>query len=139
MILLSKALLPLVLDRLSGQDGYYTAFRLAFYYGGDPATTDGSPDSRVLAQFDFPSPWPTTRGLVYMTKKGPIYATITATGLVSHWRLVGFRGGEWSTLIHGSVGLVGSDADIKFRTLEWVIGDQLTLETLHIFPFRLSY
>ena len=139
MILLSRALLPLLLDRLSGQDGYYTAFRLAFYHGGDPATADGSPDDGVLAQFNFPSPWPTRRGLIHITKTGPIYATITATGLASHWRLVGFRGGGWSTLVHGSIGLVGSAADIKVRTLDWVIGDLLTLKTFQIFPLRLSY
>lgn len=139
MILLSRALLPLLLDRLSGADGYYTAFRLAFYHGGDPASADGSPLSHVLAEFDFPSPWTIQSGGIVLSKKGPIYTTITTSGAPSHWRLVGFRDGEWFTLVHGSVGPVGSGASITVRNMEWMIGKRLTLQTIHIFPLRLSY
>ena len=139
MILLSKALLPLVLDRLSGQDGYYTAFRLAFYYGADPRTASGPPSSTVLAQFDFSSPWAAPRDGNRVSRTGPVTTTVTTSGIASYWRLLGLHGGEWSNLVHGSVGLIGSEADIKVRTLEWMLGDPLRLDVIQIYPIKLSY
>ena len=139
MILISRDFLPHLLDRISGVDGHYTAFRLAFYAGSDPRSAAGPPGSNVLAQFDFPSPWaaPWDNNSVY--KLGPISTTVTASGFASYWRLVGLHGATWSTVVHGSIGLVGSDADIKVRTLEWMLGDPLTLEVIQIFPLKLTY
>lgn len=139
MILLSSAFLPYIIDRLSGRDGYYTAFRLAFYFGTDPRNAAGPPSSSVLAQFDFPSPWGTPADGNRVYKVGPITTTVTASGIASYWRLVGLNGGVWSNVVHGSIGLVGSAADIKVRTLEWMLGDPLTLEVIQIFPIKLSY
>lgn len=139
MILLTRTVLPFLLGRISGVDGYYTAFRLAFYFGSDPRTAAGTPRSSVLAQFDFPSPWATPADGSYVYKVGPITTTVTASGIASYWRLVGFNNGAWSNVVHGSIGLVGSDADIKVRTLEWMLGDPLTLEVIQIFPIKLSY
>lgn len=59
MLLLSRAFLPYIIYRLNGDDGYYTAFRLAFYSGTDPRSTTGGSGLNVLAQFDFASPWGT--------------------------------------------------------------------------------
>ena len=139
MMLLSSAFLPYIIGRVSGQDGYYTAFRLAFYFGSDPRNAAGPPRSSVLAQFDFPSPWGTPADGNRVYKVGPITTTVTASGTASYWRLIGFNAGAWSNVVHGSIGLVGSDADIKVRTLEWMLGDPLTLEVIQIFPIKLSY
>ena len=139
MLLLSSAFLPSLLGRLSGEDGYYTAFRLAFYYGTDPRNTAGPPRSAVLAQFDFPSPWGTPFDGNRVSKVGPITTSVTASGVASYWRLIGLHGGVWSTVVHGSIGLIGSDADIKVRTLEWMLGDPLTLEVIQIFPLKITY
>lgn len=139
MILLSSAFLPYIIERISGVDGHYTAFRLAFYFGSDPRNAAGPPRSSVLAQFDFPSPWGTPADGNRVYKVGPITTTVTASGIASYWRLVGFNDGAWSNVVHGSIGLVGSDADIKVRTLEWMLGDPLTLEVIQIFPIKLSY
>lgn len=139
MLLISRELLPYILNRISGVDGYYTAFALAFYYGTDPQHAADPPSTTVLAQFDFTSPWgaPLSGNRVY--KVGPITTTVTASGTASYWRLIGFNDGTWKNVVHGSIGLVGSDADIKVSTLEWVIGDPLTLEVIQIFPLKLSY
>lgn len=139
MILLSSAFLPFILERLSGEDGHYSAFRLAFYFGSDPRNAAGPPSSNVLAQFDFTSPWATPRDGNRVSKTGPITTTVTASGIASYWRLVGLNGGAWSNVVHGSIGLVGSDADIKVRTLEWMLGDPLTLQAIQIYPIKLSY
>ena len=139
MLLLSSAFLPYIIGRLNGEDGYYTAFRLAFYSGSDPRTAAGSPGSAVLAQFDFPSPWATPFDGNNVYKLGPITTPVTASGVASYWRLIGLNGGAWSNVVHGSIGLVGSDADIKVRTLEWMLGDPLTLEVIQIFPLKLTY
>lgn len=139
MILLSSALLPYIIGRISGTDGYYTAFRLAFYFGSDPRNAADPPSSHVLAQFDFPSPWARPAGGNRVYRVGPITTTVTASGIASYWRLIGLNGGVWSTVVHGSIGLIGSGADIKVRTLEWVLGDPLTLEVIQIFPIKLSY
>ena len=139
MILITRELLPYILDRISGVDGYYSAFRLAFYFGTDPRSTAGSSGSNVLAQFDFPSPWATPWDGNSVHKSGPITTTVTASAIASYWRLAGFNNGAWSNVVHGSIGLVGSDADIKVRTLEWMLGDPLTLEVIQIFPIKLSY
>ena len=139
MILLSRAFIPYIIGRVSGTDGYYTAFRLAFYFGSDPRSTAGPPGSNVLAQFDFPSPWGTPADGNRVYKVGPITTTVTASGVASYWRLIGLNGGVWSTVVHGSIGLIGSDADIKVRTLEWMLGDPLTLEVIQIYPIKLSY
>ena len=139
MILLTRAVLPFLLDRISGVDGYYTAFRLAFYFGSDPRNASGPPRSSVLAQFDFPSPWATPWDGNSMYKLGPITTTVTASGIASYWRLLGLNGGTWSIVVHGSLGLTGSNADIKVRTLEWMLGDPLTLKVIQIFPIKLTY
>ena len=139
MILLSRDFLPYMLDRISGADGHYTAFRLAFYFGSDPRNAAGLIHSTVLAQFDFTSPWAEQGDGIYVYKLGPISTTVTASGLASYWRLVGLHGATWSTVVHGSIGLVGSGADIKVRTLEWVLGDPLTLEGILIYPLKLPY
>ena len=139
MILISRDFLPYLLDRISGVDGYYTAFRLVFYFGGDPRNAAGAPGSDVLAQFDFPSPWATPWNLNSVYKMGPLSTLVTASEIASHWRVVGLHAGVWSTVVHGSVGLIGSDADIKVRTLEWMIGDTLTLEVIQIYPIKLTY
>ena len=139
MILLSSAFLPYIIGRLSGEDGYYTAFRLAFYFGTDPRSTAGSAGSNVLAQFDFPSPWATPWDGNSVHKSGPITTAVTASGFASYWRLLGLNGGTWSIVVHGSIGLIGSGADIKVRTLEWMLGDPLTLEVIRIFPIKLTY
>lgn len=139
MILISRDFLPYLLDRISGVDGYYTAFRLVFYFGGDPRNAAGAPGSNVLAQFDFSSPWATPWDLNSVYKMGPLSTLVTASGIASHWRVVGLHGGVWSTVVHGSVGLIGSGADIKVRTLEWMIGDPLTLEVIQIYPIKLTY
>ena len=139
MLLLSRAFLPYIIDRLSGRDGYYTAFRLAFYFGTDPRNAATALSLNVLAQFDFASPWGTPADGNHVYKVGPISTPVTASGVASYWRLIGLNGGVWSTVVHGSIGLIGSDADIKVRTLEWMLGDPLTLEVIQIFPIKLSY
>ena len=139
MLLLSHELLPHILNRISGVDGYYTAFALAFYYGTDPKHAADPPSTNVLAQFDFQSPWARPQNLNHVTRRGPITTTVTTTGKASFWRLIGLNGGTWKNVVHGSVGLVGSDADIKLSDVEFVIGDPLTLEVIQIFPLKLSY
>ena len=139
MLLISRDFLPYLLARISGNDGHYAAFRLAFYSGTDPRTAATRPSSKVLAQFDFPTPWATARNGTHVYKYGPISTVITAYGLASYWRLLGQRGGAWSTVVHGSIGLVGSGADIYVRTVEFVLGDPLTLESITIFPLKLTY
>ena len=139
MILITREFLPHLIERISGVDGHYTAFRLAFYFGSDPRNAAGPPTSAVLAQFDFPSPWATPWDSNSVYKLGPITTTMTASGIASYWRLIGLNGGVWSTVVHGSIGLIGSSADIKVRTLEWMLGDPLTLEVIRIFPIKLSY
>ena len=139
MVLLTRALLPFLLGRISGSDGHYTAFRLVFFSGFDPRSTAGQIGSAVLAQFDFPSPWATPWDGNSVHKGGPITTAVTASGFASYWRLLGLNGGTWSTVVHGSLGLTGSTADIKVRTLEWMLGDPLTLEVIQIFPIKLTY
>ena len=139
MILITRELLPYILDRISGVDGYYSAFRLAFYYGYDPRSTTGGSGLNVLAQFDFASPWGTQADGNNIYKVGPISTPVTASGKASYWRLLGLQVGVWETVVHGSMGLIGSGADIKVRTLDWVLGDPLTLEVIQIFPIKLSY
>lgn len=139
MLLLSRNFLPYLLNRIAGRDGHYTAFRLAFYGGTDPRNAASQPSSNVLAQFDFSSPWAYLRDGTHVYRNGPISTTITASGTASYWRLLGLNGGAWSTVVHGSIGLVGSGADINVRTLEWALGDPLTLEGITIFPLKLTY
>lgn len=139
MLLLSRDFLPYVLNRISGMDGHYTAFRLAFYHGTDPRSAADQPGSNVLAQFDFASPWATPRDGNHVFKVGPVSTVITASGKASYWRLLGLHGGAWSIVVHGSIGLVGSGADINVSTVEWVLGDPLVLHAITIFPLKLTY
>lgn len=139
MILLTRDILPFLLGRISGEDGHYTAFRLAFYGGTDPQWIKEPPPSNPLAQFDFSSPWATPSLGGRVDKVGPINTTVLATGVPSFWRLLGFHDGVWSSVVHGSIGLFGSTADIKVRNLEWVVGDPFTLRVLRIYPIKLSY
>ena len=139
MLLISRDFLPYLLDRISGTDGHYTAFRLAFYFGADPRSAAAAADSNILAQFNFASPWafPWDGNSVY--KQGPMTTTVTTSGRASYWRLLGLHDGAWRVVVHGSLGLVGSTADVKVRTLEWMLGDPVTLDSIQIFPIKLTY
>ena len=139
MILITREFLPHLLERISGVDGHYTAFRLVFFSGFDPRSTAGQISSAVLAQFDFPSPWATPWDGNSVHKSGPITTAVTASGFASYWRLLGLNSGTWSIVVHGSLGLAGSSADIKVRTLEWSLGDPLTLQAIRIYPIKLTY
>lgn len=139
MILITREFLPHLIDRISGVDGHYTAFRLVFFSGFDPRSTAGQISSAILAQFDFQSPWATPWDGNSVHKQGPITTTVTASGIASYWRLVGLHGTTWTIVVHGTIGLTGSGADIKVRTLEWMIGDPLTLQVIQIFPIKLTY
>lgn len=143
MLLISRDFLRPILYRISGKDGHYTAFRLVFYSGFDPRIVNIVDDTYELAGFNFASPWaspwpfPWEENCVY--KKGPLTTTVTASGLAVFWRVIGLHDGKWNALVHGTIGLVGSTADIKVRTLEWMIGDTVTLEAIKIFPIKLTY
>lgn len=139
MVLLTRALLPFLLGRISGQDGHYIAFRLAFYSGTDPKQVTEPPPSSPLAQFEFASPWATPTSGNHVAKFGPIETAVLATGKPSFWRLLGSNSGAWSSVVHGSIGITGSNADIKVSNLEWVIGDPLKLQVVRIYPLKLSY
>ena len=139
MILITREFLPHLIERISGVDGHYTAFRLVFFSGFDPRSTAGQISSAILAQFDFPSPWATPWDGNSVHKSGPITTTVTASGFASYWQLLGLHGGTWSIVVHGSLGLTGTSADIKVRTLEWMLGDPLTLKVIQIFPIKLTY
>lgn len=139
MVLLTRALLPFLLDRISGSDGYYTSFRLAFYRGTVPKTITDPPPSGVLAQFDFSAPWAQISSGTHMVKYGPLATSVITSGKPSFWRLLGLHAGGWSSIVQGSIGPVGSTADIKVHNLEWVVGDPLTLEVIRIYPLKLSY
>lgn len=143
MLLISRDFLRPILYRISGKDGYYTAFRLVFYSGFDPRIVNIVDDTYELAGFNFTSPWaspwpfPWEENCVY--KEGPLTATVTKSGQAVYWRLLGLHDSEWNALVHGTLGLVGSTADIKVRTLEWMLGDPVTLERIQIFPIKLTY
>ena len=139
MALLTRTLLPFLLGRISGSDGHYTAFRLAFYRGTVPLTITDPPPSGVLAQFDFLSPWASTSSGTHIAKPGPLTASVIASGVPTFWRLLGIHAGAWSSIVQGSIGLVGSNADIKVHNLEWLVGDPLTLHVIRIYPIKLSY
>ena len=139
MVLLTRAFLPFLLGRISGSDGHYTAFRLAFYRGTIPKTISDPPPYGVLAQFDFLSPWASTSSGTHIAKMGPLTASVTTSGVPAFWRLLGLHAGAWSSIVQGSIGLVGSNADVKVHNLEWLVGDPLTLEAIRIYPLKLSY
>ena len=139
MILITRTVVPFLLGRISGEDGYYTAFRLAFWAGSDPRWMPEPPPSNPLAQFDFPSPWATPTTGTHVTKRGPIRTTVIASGIPAFWRLLGFNDGVWSNVVHGSIGPEGSGADINVRNVEWAVGDPLTLQAIRIYPIKFSY
>lgn len=131
--------LALMLDRLTGADGHFDAFELAFYYGTDPGRISGPPRPNKLASWAFSSPWaPVLSGTsLYLT--GPISTHALAAGSPTYWELIGRAGGVPERLLHGSSGKTGSGADIVFANNVWALGDPVTLNSLRIYPLRLSY
>lgn len=129
----------LLLARLSGSDGHFDAFEFAFHYNNDTGTIAGRPRSYKLASWSFPSPWASVHFDISLYLAGPITTHALAAGSPTYWELIGRVGGVQERLLHGSAGKAGSGADIVFANNVWYLGDPVTLNSLRIYPLRLSY
>ena len=139
MLIFGSALLPLMIQRLTGEDDYYDSFSFNFYSGTDPGSIAGAPSTGLLAGYDAAAPWASTLYSTSLYLAGPISTHALAAGSPTYWELIGRAGGMPERLLHGSAGKTGSGADIVFANDVWAMGDPVTLNSLRIYPLRLSY
>lgn len=131
--------LALMLDRLTGADGHFDAFEFAFHYDTDTGTITAPVESSKLASWTFSSPWASVLYDTSLYLAGPISTHALAAGSPTYWELIGRASGVPEPLLHGSAGKTGSGADIVFANNVWALGDPVTLNSLRIYPLRLSY
>lgn len=131
--------LALLLARLTGSDGHFDAFEFAFHYDTDTGTITAPVKSSKLASWTFPSPWASVLYDTSLYLAGPISTHALAAGSPTYWELIGRASGVPEPLLHGSAGKTGSGADIVFANNVWALGDPVTLNSLRIYPLRLSY
>lgn len=139
MLIYGSALLPLMIQRLTGEDGHYDSFSFNFYSGTDPGSITGEPRTGLLAGYNAAAPWASTLYSTSLYLAGPITLTASATGSATFAELLAYKDGTAARLLHCSVGATGSGKDIIFTSVDWETGDLIEIKQLRIYPLRLSY
>lgn len=139
MLIYGSALLPLMIQRLTGEDGHYDSFSFNFYSGTDPGSITGEPRTGLLAGYDAAAPWASTLYSTSLYLPGPITLTASATGSATFAELLAYKDSTAARLLHCSVGPTGSGKDIIFTSVDWETGDLIEIKQLRIYPLRLSY
>lgn len=139
MLIYGSALLPLMIQRLTGEDAYYDSFSFNFYSGTDPGSITGEPRTGLLAGYDAAAPWASTLYSTSLYLPGPITLTASATGSATFAELLAYKDSTAARLLHCSVGPTGSGKDIIFTSVDWETGDLIEIKQLRIYPLRLSY
>ncbi len=139
MLIYGSALLPLMIQRLTGEDGYYDSFSFNFYSGTDTGSIAGAPSTGLLAGYDAAAPWASTLYSTSLYLAGPVTLTASATGTATFAELLAYKDSTAARLLHCSVGATGSGKDIIFTSVDWETGDLIEIKQLRIYPLRLSY
>lgn len=120
--------------RLSGEDGYYDAFELAFFAGSVLGTMNATIYASPLVVFPLTSPWASytnangTLGVAEQTQN-----TINA-GVCTWFMFTGLLGTTRDPLQGGRVTKPGLGGDIQFSETGWPIGLPITLKSLVLRP-----
>lgn len=133
------ALRELFGKRLSGEDGYYDSFELAFFPGYVPSAITTPIYAAPLIVFPLPSPWAT-----YLSAYGTVLTTeqtltTTAPGVVTFFRFNGIKSAVTDPLQHGTVSTYGAGGDIQFSATGWPIGLPINLKRLYLRPPQLNF
>lgn len=123
--------------RLSGQDGYYDSFELAFFSGSVPGAITAPIYSAPLVVFSLPSPWASydaTAGTILSAEQTE---ATTAAGMVTFFRFIGIKAGTPAALQQGTTSTPGAGGDIQFSATGWPVGLPITLKRLYLRPPRL--
>lgn len=139
MLIHGPSTLELMLERLSGADGYFDDFELAFFTGYDPRYISGASPADKIASWSFSSPWAYTYNNSAIAAYGPIATTAIKGGAATFWELLATKSGTPYRLLHGTAGKKGSGADIVFTNHIWAMGDTITLNAIYLYPLKLSY
>lgn len=124
--------------RLSGQDGYYDAFELAFFPGSIPPTTNGPSYSAPLVVFDLASNWAFFDAQFGTIMNTPMTRETIAPGVVTHFRFNGILGAVHEVLQQGTVTKTGEGGDIQFPSTGWSVGLPVTLAALYLRPPQMN-
>ena len=103
MLIYGSALLPLMIPRLTGEDGHSDSFSFNFYSGTDPGSITGEPRTGLLAGYDAAAPWASTLYSTSLYLPGPITLTASATGSATFAELLAYKDATPARLLHCSV------------------------------------
>lgn len=121
-------------DRLTGADGVYTAWELAFFGGYDPKTASSQLYTPPLVAFQFATGWAyydTSFGVILRASK---IENVTTAGECKFFRFNAVVAGAPIAIFHGSVSKKGQGGDIQFSDVGWPLGLPIELQTLYLRP-----
>lgn len=134
----SPALRKVFADRLTGDDGVYSSWELAFFAGYDPKNAGATLYSAPLVVFPFSGSWSYYDTNSGVTMFDPQTKTVTTPGECTFFRFNAVVAGSPIALLHGNVSKSGEGGDIQFSTVGWPIGLPVTLSALYLRPPPLS-
>ena len=124
----------LLCERMNGDDGYFDSFELVFFPGNSPPYITSAIYAVPLVVFPLPKNWAIYHPSLGIVMVSAQTALVSAAGVPTYYRFNGIKSGVSTALLQGTVGAIGSGADMKFTNTAWPIGLPVSLNRLSFYP-----
>lgn len=124
----------LMCERMNGDDGYFDSFELVFFPGNSPPPINSTIYDVPLVVFPLPKNWAIYQPSLGVVMVSARTAAVTAAGVPAYYRFNGIKSGVSTALLQGTVGDMGSGADMKFANTSWPIGLPVSIKRLNFYP-----
>ena len=124
----------LMCERMTGDDGYFDSFELVFFPGYSPTYITSTIYGVPLVVFPLPKYWAIYHPSLGIVMVSDRTAPVTAAGVPAFYRFNGIKSGISAALLQGTVGDMGSGADMKFTNTAWPIGLPVSIKGLRFYP-----
>ena len=121
-------------DKLTGADGTYSAWELAFFAGYNPKSASSTLYTPPLVAFQFTTGWAFYQTDFGVTLTRNQTQNVTTAGECTFFRFNAVVPGSRIALLHGSVSKNGAGGDIQFSDTGWPVGLPIKLDALYIRP-----
>lgn len=124
----------LMCERMNGDDGYFDSFEMVFFPGTSPPDITSTIYDVPLVVFPLPKNWAIYRPSLGIMMTSARTAPVTAAGVPAYYRFNGIKSGISTALLQGTVGGIGSGADMKFTNTGWPVGLPVSINRLTFYP-----
>lgn len=129
-----QMLRTLMCERMTGDDGYFDSFELVFFPGNSPPYITSTIYDVPLVVFPLPDGWAYYYPHEGVVMTGTHTQPVTAAGVPVFFRFNGIKSSISTALLQGTVGELGSGADMKFPNTGWPVGLPVSINGLRFYP-----